>query len=270
MPTYLFGKPLVKKDDRPPLRYNYRKLALEALPGVPALPTLPDPPQQFCSLTRVYAGLNCSEGDLPQLFPLDGNAGEPGNPINNDCTAAAIAHAITVYSGLIGQRNIMSEADVLQLHQCLCALTSNGYTVRKALEYWLANPISGDKILTCGYIHKQNNRTHIQQAIQRFGGLLVGFQVEQGTLDQFQRGQPWDGNAGPLIPNEGHTVFAVGYDADFLILLTWGTKQLGTWSWLENRGDEIYVVFPPEATDPIFSPGLTFDQLRAALVTVES
>jgi hypothetical protein len=272
MPTFLFGKPLVKKDYFAPLLHNFQKWADEALleeTAPPAPPALPDPPSQFSSLPQVYAGLSCSEADLPQLFPLDGNMGEPGDPLHNDCTAAAIAHAITVYAGLIGQKKIMFEADVLQLHQSIGGMSGDGYNVRDALVYWLANPISGDTILSCGGIQKQNNVTHIRQAIQLFGGVLVGFQVEQGTRDQFLRGQPWDGNAGPLL-NEGHTVFAVGYDANYLTLLTWGTTQRGTWSWLENRGDEIYAVLPPEANDPRYCPGYTFDQLAAALVTVRS
>jgi hypothetical protein len=66
----------------------------------------------------------------------------------------------------------------------------------------------------------------------------------------------------------GHAVYAVGYDQNFLTVLTWGNTQQATWSWWDECVDEAYAILPPEAKDPKFAPGFNLAQLQADLAAV--
>jgi hypothetical protein len=109
------------------------------------------------------------------------------------------------------------------------------------------------------------NHTHVQQAIQIFGGVYIGFQVQQNCAQQFDNHQPW--TPGPLT-TDGHAVFAVAYDQAELTVLTWGNTQQATWSWWDECVDEAYAILPPEAKDPDFAPGFNFTQLQSDLAAV--
>ena len=108
------------------------------------------------------------------------------------------------------------------------------------------------------------NHTHIQQAIQLFGGVYIGFQVQQNCIEQFNARQPW--TPGPLT-QDGHAVFAVAYDQNTVTVLTWGNTQQGTWGWWDECVDEAYAIVPPEAKDHDFS-GFDLAQLESDLNAV--
>jgi hypothetical protein len=109
------------------------------------------------------------------------------------------------------------------------------------------------------------NHTHIQQAIRLFGGVYLGFQVQQNCIQEFDARQPW--TPGPLT-QDGHAVFAVAYDAAGVTVLTWGNTQKATWAWWDECVDEAYAILPPEAKKPGFAPGFNFAQLQADLGAV--
>src|ERR1041384_887568 len=75
-------------------------------------PELAAPAAELNVLARVFDNLHC--GDAAKLFPMD------GNDRLGDCTIAALAHAITVYRGLVGhERRIMSEQAGVKLYRHL-------------------------------------------------------------------------------------------------------------------------------------------------------
>jgi hypothetical protein len=109
------------------------------------------------------------------------------------------------------------------------------------------------------------NQNHVKQAIQLFGGAYLGFQVPEKCLDEFNARKPW--TPGPLS-QDGHAVYAVGYDAQYLTVLTWGNTQKATWSWWDECVDEAYAILLPEAKEADFAPGFNFAQLKADLLAV--
>ncbi len=183
-----FGK-LPKKSD-------YRTLRLKNY----LTSDLAPPPATYSTLTSVYANLGIT--DPTQLFPMD------GNDVYGDCTIAALAHAITIYSGLLSKKNIMASADCVALFESLGGVGTGGLVELDVLNYWKSNAVSGDQIL--GYVSiDPRNHSHVQSAIQLFGGVYLGFQVTTQTSGQFQAKQPWT----PAPPtHEGHAVFAAAYD----------------------------------------------------------
>ncbi len=132
------------------------------------------------------------------------------------------------------------------------------------LNYWQSNPVSGDQLIAFAKIDPKNHE-HIQQAINLFGGVYLGFQCQENCLQDFESHTTW--TPGPLT-NDGHAVYAVAYDQDDVTVLSWGNTQKGTWDWWDECVDEAYALLPPEARKPSFAPGFNFTQLQDDLDAV--
>jgi hypothetical protein len=235
-----------------PPKVDYRSLLLKDY----LTSDLPAPPASCDVLSRVYTALK--QSDPAVLFPMD------GNDTLGDCTIAALAHAITVYRGLTSRTTIPTQALVEKLYYHLTGGTDSGLNVLDVMNYWRQHPVDKEKILAFVAVSTKN-QTHIKQAIQIFGGVYLGFQVQANCVQEFDSHQPW--TPGPLT-NDGHAVYAVGYDANGLTVLTWGNTQKATWAWWDECVDEAYAILPAEATKKDFNPGLNFDQLKADLSQV--
>jgi hypothetical protein len=245
MPSYRFGKHPPKTDYRTLLFKNY--LAKDIAP----------PPASVNTLTRVYKELGVS--NPAELFPMD------GNDTLGDCTIAALAHAVTVYRGLISKKkDILAKQAVIKLYFHLTGGLDSGLNELDVLNYWQSNTVAGDKILAFAKVDPKNH-IHVQQAILLYGGVYLGFQVQQNAVQEFDNHQPW--TPGPLT-NDGHAVFAVAYDQTGLTVLTWGNTQQATWGWWDECVDEAYAILPPEAAKGTFAPGFDIAQLKADLAAV--
>src|SRR5215510_8627220 len=99
MEMYRFGK-------NPPQR-DYRTLRFRDYLEAGLAP----PPASWNGLQRVYDKLNIN--DPAKLFPMD------GNDRLGDCTIAGVAHATTIYRGLIGKKSIMSRQSVVKTYMHL-------------------------------------------------------------------------------------------------------------------------------------------------------
>jgi hypothetical protein len=244
MDKFRFGKLPPKLDYRTLRLKNYLTSKLAA------------PPASLDVLSRVYSELKIS--DPAKLFPMD------GNDTLGDCTIAALAHAVTVYRGLIGKKKIWSAKNVIKLYLHLTGGVDSGLNELDVLNYWQSHTADGDRILAYASIDV-NNHTHIQQAVQLFGGVYLGFQVQQNCIEDFEARKPW--TPAPLT-NDGHAVFVTGYDKTGVTVLTWGNTQKGTWSWWDECVDEAYAILPPEAKKADFVPGFDFNQLKSDLSEV--
>jgi hypothetical protein len=246
MPAFRFGK-------HPP-KVDYRTLRFRNY----LTPTLSLPPPSLNVLTRVYEQLGTT--DPTTLFPMD------GNDALGDCTIAALAHAETTYRGMIGTKKLMTKQAVIKLYLHLTGGVDTGLVELDVLNYWRKHSVSGDKIVAFVSLDPKNH-THIAQAMPLFGGVYLGFQVQQNCVQDFDTRRPW--TPGPLT-TDGHAVFAVSYDPTGVTVLTWGNTQQGTWEWWDACVDEAYAILPPEAKRTGFAPGFNFAQLQADLEAVAS
>jgi hypothetical protein len=211
------------------------------------------PPPSFDVLPKVYDQLATS--DPTALFPMD------GNDALGDCTIAALAHASTIFHGLVGKRTIMAKKSVVKLYLHLTGGVDSGLNELDVLNYWRKHTASGDKILAFASVDVKNH-DHVKQAIKIFGGVYLGFQVQQNCVQDFDARKPW--TPGPLT-QDGHAVYATGYDASGLTVLTWGNTQKATWAWWDECVDEAYAILSPEAKS---YAGISLDQLKADLESV--
>jgi hypothetical protein len=238
MSIYQFGKHPVKNDYR---TLRFKDYVLSALAPAPAA---------YSALERVYAKLNINHPAT--LFPLDGN-GQYG-----DCTIAALAHAITMFNGLLGKKEIMTEAATVKIYLQLTKGLDSGLPELDVLNFWQSKKtIEGGPILAFTSIDPKNHE-HVKKAIQLFGGVYLGFQVQRNCQKEFTDRTPWI--PGTLTPH-GHAVFAVEYDEAGVTVLTWGDTQKATWGWWNECVDESYAILPSQATQPGYSPGFNVTQL---------
>ena len=244
MDTFRFGKHAPKLD--------YRTLRLTKY----LTSKLSSPPVSVDVLSRVYSKLKTS--DPTKLFPMD------GNDTYGDCTIAALAHADTVYAGLTGKKKILAKTSVVKLYMHLTGGVDSGLNELDVLNYWQSNAVEADKIVAYASIDPKNH-TNIKQGIRLFGGVYLGFQVQENCVEEFNARKPW--TPGPLT-HDGHAVYAVAYDKTGVTVLTWGNTQKATWAWWDECVDEAYAILPPEAKKSDFEPGFDFNQLKADLALV--
>jgi len=236
-----------------PPKVDYRTLRFKTYLTSAVAP----PPAAYDVLTdRVYPGLKIS--DPAKLFPMD------GNDSLGDCTIAALAHSETVYNGMVNKKQIMGRTSVVKLYMHLSGGVDSGLNELDVLNYWRHNKVAGTEIVNYVSVDPKNH-THVQQAIHLFGGVYLGFQVQQACLDDFNNHKPWTPGT---LTNDGHAVYAVAYDQTGVTVLTWGNTQQGTWAWWDECVDEAYAILPPQAEKAGFAKGFNFAQLQADLQDV--
>lgn len=236
---------------RPPIK-DYRTFLL----GSYLKDDIPEPPEKINSCNRVYNNLKIYEPKI--LFPMMEND-EIGN-----CTIVGMAHGDTVWSGLVGNKSIYPDELVRKIYFHLTGGDDTGLSMLPVLDYFRKNIVLGETIFAYMSLNIRNHK-HVKQAIALFGGLFVGFQVQEKCMEDFLNKRIW--TPGKLI-NAGHAVFITGYDMYGLDILTWGNTHQGTWDWWDECVDEAYVILPPEAIDPDFAPGFDFEKLKKDLVSV--
>jgi|MudIll2142460700_1097286.scaffolds.fasta_scaffold05468_12 hypothetical protein len=236
---------------KPPVR-DYRTFLLQNY----VRDDIPKPPDSLNALDRVYRNLN--QSDPTYLFPMMAND-EIG-----DCTIVGMAHGDTVWSGMIGNLSIYPVELVKKIYFHLTGGDDTGLAMLTVLNYFRKNIVAGERIYAYMGLNP-HNRTHVKQAIMLFGGVFLGFQVQEKCLEEFVNRTPW--KPGKLL-NAGHAVFVTGYDKDGIEVLTWGNTQKATWDWWDWCVDEAYAILPPEAANPDFIPGFNFSKLKEDLVTI--
>jgi hypothetical protein len=237
---------------RHPLVKDYRTLKFQDYAA-----DLPPPPPACDQIKRVCT----NTGMTPQvLFPI------AGNDQYGDCVMAAFSHLLAMWTGMTGPHAVIEPtARVLKWYFSLTHGLDTGLNMLTALKYWRKHTMA-EKIL--GFVSiNPHNHVHVQQAIEIFGSVDIGFQVQQDAQQEFEARTPWV--PGPLL-NEGHSVVMGAYDQGGGTALTWGDTQLWTWDWWDECVDEAYAILPREAMQPGFAPGFDFKQLQADLNLVAS
>ncbi len=235
-----------------PPKIDYRTLSF----GNYLKDDIPDPPPSVDLTTRVFD--NIRQYNASVVFPMY------DNDILGNCTVAGAAHGITVYGGMVKQTHIPSLQTVVRIYNHLTGGVDSGLYLLDVVKYWRGNGIDNHKTIAYASVNRHNH-THVKQAIQIFGGLLLGFQCQEKVLEEFNTGQTWQ--PGKLI-NAGHAVYVTGYSMLGVEVLTWGSIHHGTWAWWDECVDEVYVLLPPEAKYTGFTPGFDYNRLKRDLIEV--
>ena len=243
------------KFGKKPVRHDPRTLRMSSYLSA----VLPQIPPSYNVIERVLA--NLPTASPAALFPMD------GNDQYACCTFAARAHADTIFGALLSLESVMDQQQVVDLYLKLSGGEDNGLVILDVLKDWCASTSLNDQAKAFVSVDPTNIE-HVKLAIYLFGGVYLGFNVQENAVEDFDAGQMWQ--PGPLT-GDGHAVYAVAYDPSSVTVLTWGATAVGSLDWWTECVDEAYAILSPEASSPGFCPtGIDCAQLQADLAAIRA
>jgi hypothetical protein len=162
------------------------------------------------------------------------------NDVKGDCTLAAKAHIIMAATANAGHPVIPDPDEIVAIYDKLSP-DDEGCAMTDVYDYWLKNPISGQKIL--GWVQiDHSNRSHFEQCVNLFSACDVGVQLPASAQDQFAANQPWNfiKNDGGMVG--GHDVPYLGFGLLGETCVTWARRQPCSLEWFQHYVDEGYGV----------------------------
>ena len=105
----------------------------------------------------------------------------------------------------------------------------------------------------------------LQFAVWAYDAAYTGIAVTQQMQEDFQAGRPWtlDSLESPVLG--GHCVPIVGYDSDFLTVISWGQPQKIAYSAWHYIAEEAWAVLTGEFVGEGDGHGISYDALKADL-----
>ncbi|MGH3099267.1 MAG: hypothetical protein ACRDMV_25080 [Streptosporangiales bacterium] len=170
-----------------------------------------------------------------------------GNDDWGDCVLAAIGHEIesrTHYGQ--GQTVEIPPQAVLDAYTAVTGFdpdagppgqnpTDRGTNMQDALGYWRHTGVGGHTILVFAQVDEENQ---IRQAVNLFGAVGLGITVTRDMMDDFDAGKPWTRASGQRLG--GHAVPAVGYDDQYVYVVSWARIQPMTWACFRQCVEECW------------------------------
>jgi hypothetical protein len=181
-----------------------------------------------------------------------------------DCTIAAIGHLIEAWTK--GQ-TIIPDKDILNFYFAITGGQDTGCNELDVLNAWANAGLDSDKIGAFAQV-TPTNLDEVKQGIYLFNGLYIGVNLPQSAEDQFQAGENWTVSGDNTIIG-GHAVILVGYDTDYVYLVTWGQLVKATWDWFTTYTEESYVLIDNDYfTGAKTAEGFDLDTLIGDLVAI--
>ncbi|MDB5007965.1 MAG: hypothetical protein JWP45_2358 [Mucilaginibacter sp.] len=190
----------------------------------------------------------------PTQYAYGNNVGETawGMMVNdkaNNCTCAAAGHLIMEWTADNGVMVTPTDQDIINVYAAITGYdpitgqNNDGAAIMDVLNYWRKTGIASHKILAYAKLEPKNTN-HVMQAIYLFGGCYVGLDLPMSAKTQEVWSVPPGGATGIGAPGSwgGHVVPVIGYDNDFLTIITWGITKKMDWSFWNAYCDESYAI----------------------------
>jgi hypothetical protein len=198
--------------------------------------------------------------------------GELGNDTVGDCTIAATGHAIQV-ADWYGQNTpaAVTTKSILAVYSAITGYnpddpnSDQGANLLDVLSYWQKTGIVGEKLKA--YVAFDSGKVdHWKATIDLFGGAYIGVWLPKTVVDALDNGQviDWTTTKDPVTKDAGHCVFAVGYDATGLKVVTWGRVITMSFTFAAKYCDEAYAPLMPS-----WASGKEPNNLNVAQLTVD-
>jgi hypothetical protein len=236
-----------------PVRIDVRTLALARYVDTAKLPSAP---ARFDETANVH--------DWPMY----------GNDTIGDCTTAAAGHMIEAWTAAAAGTAVeLPEAEVLTAFDAVKVVDpqtgEEGAVELDVLKYWRNTGIGGHAIGAFARVSLVDQEL-VRAGTWLFGGLYLGLALP--VTAQTQDTWDWTGSlSGPAAPGSwgGHAVDVVGYDADAITFVTWGSLMQMTWEFLERYCDEAYSILSADFLAAGKAPnGFDLNALKADLALV--
>ncbi len=173
-----------------------------------------------------------------------------GNDTIGDCTCASCAHQIMSWTDDNKKLVTPKEADIITAYSAVSGYdpttgaNDNGAVIIDVLNYWRNAGIGGDKILGyAGILPWMED--HLKKAIYLFGSIRLG----AGLPIDAQSQNVWDVSHGTDFNHSGapgswggHDIPVIGYNQEFVKIITWGAVKAVSWRWFIAYVTECYAV----------------------------
>jgi hypothetical protein len=218
----------------------------------------------------------------PALASVDWSTKVPSwgmmlNDFLGDCTCAAAGHCEMLWTANAGREFTPSDDDILAAYEAVGGYkpgepdTDNGAFELDVLKYWRETGIAGRRIAAFAAVNPLNH-DHLKLAVMLFGAAYIGVALPVSAQGQEAWDVPPGGAKGEGEPGSwgGHAVPIVGYDPNFLTVVTWGATKKMTWAFLDAYCDEAYAVLSGDfiGASGIAPSGFNFGVLQADLQLV--
>jgi hypothetical protein len=164
-----------------------------------------------------------------------------GNDRLRDCTCAAAAHMVQSWTAYAQRRElVLPWRAVVDSYYAISGGSDAGAYCLSVLKHWRTAGIGGDRIVAFARL-RDGDITQAKLAMSLFGSCYLGLALPNFAVETRKR---WDVQPGGARPNErnGHCVPAVGYDAEYLYVVTWGRLKAVSWRFYCAYMDEAYAV----------------------------
>ena len=201
------------------------------------------------------------------------NYGMLGNDQYGDCVIAGSCHETMLWTLEGSTEALFTDTLAISQYHTICGAGDNGCDVRTVLDYRQKTGL----IDSTKNVHKigayvaldQTNINEIKEAIYIFNAIGIGINFPASAMDQFNAGQPWTVVKGSKIEG-GHYIPILGYDADYLYVITWGQIQKMDYNFFKTYCDEAWAIL---STEMLNNSGLTPEgfnntQLNADLTAI--
>src|SRR5665213_1544872 len=246
-----FGKKPARPEAQPKLKFSTYAVAL------------PEPPDSF---------------GYDSLLPAD--SGMLGNDAVGDCVIAGAEHETMLWTKFSGTPASFTAQTALADYSAITGYDPNdpssdqGTDMQAAASYRRKTGVrdaSGVLHKVAGYVSiARGALAQHKLAAWLFGAAGGGPQVSRAQVDQFDRGEPWNG---PLEVSSagGHYVPLVGFRDGYLLVVTWGRVQRVSPDFFVANNDESVAYFSQEFLKADLNPvGFNTAQLQTDLAAIAS
>jgi len=167
-----------------------------------------------------------------------------------DCTCAAAGHMIQNWTANAATEVTPPDATVLKFYEHFVGTPpppDEGCNMLSVLKYWRRTGVDQHKVTAFTSLELKNH-SQAQSAIDLLGGIYLGVALPDFAVHGDMLTVPWvvppGGPVGDAAPNpqNGHCIPAVGYDADQLWIVTWGSLKSMSWGFYDAYADESYAI----------------------------
>lgn len=178
----------------------------------------------------------------------------------SDCVCAGAAHETLLWNREGGRRVEVTDEQVISMYSDITGYnpkdpsTDQGTVMADAASWRRKKGLEDGtgkrhKIAAYTSISPSNQMEHMQ-SIWLFSAIGIGFEIPRSAMVQFEKEEPWEVVQGASSETlGGHYFTAVGYDARYLYVITWGRIQKMSWSFLQKYNDESFAYLSKEFLD---------------------
>lgn len=169
-----------------------------------------------------------------------------GNDTVGDCGVAGLEHGFMADAAIAGEHEqFPTTTQAVSYYLSYTHGADTGVVLSDYLAYVRSNPFYGHSVDVFAPVDVHDVPT-LQFAVWAYGFAYTGIVVTRAMQEAFGAGQPWTSSAASGQVLGGHCVPAVGYDDDFLYVVTWGGVQKVTWPAWHRISEEAYAVVTGE------------------------